>query len=146
VETIYAIGPVQAPLLPLAPSESELSSCLNYGLQKAAYDIRSSGVLLIQDLHVPCRGSEVTVAEPVPYPLQVDARDQLAVPCAGRHPEPGEDLGWLVRQRGVDPLELRDGRHHDRPGRRVLQPDLLDVEGSNPFAHPSGNAGQKPRS
>ena len=72
METFYAIGPVQAPLS-LAPSESELSSCLHYGLQKAAYDIRGSGVLLVQDLHVPCRGREVTVTEPVPYPLQVDA-------------------------------------------------------------------------
>ena len=36
METIYAIGPVQGPLLPLAPSESELSSCLHYGLQKVA--------------------------------------------------------------------------------------------------------------
>ena len=54
-------------------TESELSSRLPHGLQKLAHDIRGSGVLLIQDLHVPCRGSEVAVAEPVPYPRQVDA-------------------------------------------------------------------------
>jgi hypothetical protein len=41
METFYTIGPVQAPL-PLAPSESELSGCLHYGLQKVAYDVRGS--------------------------------------------------------------------------------------------------------
>src|SRR5690349_8964991 len=100
METIYAIGPAQAPLPPLAPNESELSGCLNYGLQKAAYDIRGSGVLLVQDLHVPCRGCEVTVAEPVPYPLQVDAlvdqpRSMRVPDLVGRVPE--RQMGLLDR-------------------------------------------------
>src|SRR5271165_2984957 len=54
-------------------TESELPSCLPYSLQKFAHDICGSGVLLIQDLHVPCRGSQVAVAESAPYPPQVDA-------------------------------------------------------------------------
>ena len=52
-------------------------------------------------------------------------RDQLAVSRTGRYPEPGEDLGRLVWQRRVDPLELRDSRDHDRPGGWVLEPDPL---------------------
>jgi hypothetical protein len=90
METFYPIGPASSAAM--ASSESELSGCLHYGLQKAAYDIRGSGVLLVQDLHVPCRGSEVTVAEPVPYPLQVDAlvdqpRSMRVPDLVGRVPE-----------------------------------------------------------
>src|SRR5689334_6005948 len=90
METFYPMGPASSAAL--ASSESELSGCPNYGLQKAAYDIRGSGVLLIQDLHVPCRGGEVAVAEPVPDPLQVDAlvdqpRSMRVPDLVGRVPE-----------------------------------------------------------
>src|SRR6185437_11432902 len=90
METFYPMGPASSAAL--ASSESELSGCLHYGLQKAAYDIRGSGVLLVQDLHVPRRGSEVTVAEPVPYPLEVDAlvdqpRSMRVPDLVGRVPE-----------------------------------------------------------
>src|SRR6185369_9441512 len=59
----------ESPAAPGALSESELPGWLHDGLQKFAHDIRGSGVLLIQDLHIPCRSSQVAVAEPVPYPL-----------------------------------------------------------------------------
>src|SRR3954465_4020519 len=73
-------------------TESELSSCLPYGLQQFAHDIRSRGVVLVQNLYVPCRSSEVAVAEPVPYPLQVDAlvyqpRSMRVPDLVGRVPE-----------------------------------------------------------
>jgi len=87
--------------VPGALSDSELSSSLHYGLQKFAHDIRGSGVFLIQDLHVPCRGSEVAVAEPVPYPLQVDAlvdqpRSMRVPDLVGRVPE--RQMGLLDRR------------------------------------------------
>src|SRR5271166_5790708 len=85
-------------------TESELPSCLPYSLQKFAHDICGSGVLLIQDLHVPCRGREVAVAESAPYPPQVDAlvdqpRRMRVADLVGRVPE--RQAGLLDR-RGPD--------------------------------------------
>jgi hypothetical protein len=89
------------PSWPYGSIPSAAQDCLAYGLQKLAHDVGGSGVLLIQDLHVPGRGGEVAVAQPMPDPLQVDALvDQprgMRVPDLVRR-EPERQLGLLDRR------------------------------------------------